>query len=93
MEQSALAASVLSSQIISNVPAAVLLSGLRIIGGELLAGVNIGGLGTPVASLASLISLKLYSKGENARMGRYLLLFTAFNAAGLLLLLLFFYLF
>ena len=41
---------------------------------------NVGGLGTPIASLASLISLKLYSAAEGARVGRYLLVFTAVNA-------------
>ena len=79
----------LTSQIISNVPAALLLSGFTDAGRELLLGVNIGGLGTPVASLASLISLKLYSHSEHASTGRYLSLFSAVNFAllGLLLIL------
>ena len=42
-------------------------------------GVNVGGLGTPIASLASLISLKLYSHSEHAHTGRYLLEFTITN--------------
>ncbi len=69
----------LASQVISNVPAALLLSGFTDNSRELLLGVNIGGLGTPIASLASLISLKLYSHSENARSGRYLLLFLLVN--------------
>ena len=76
----------LTSQIISNVPAAVLLSGFTTNGKALLLGVNIGGLGTPIASLASLISLKLYSQSEGARMGRFLLEFMAVNLLLLLLL-------
>ena len=57
----------LASQVISNVPAALLLSGFTDNARELLLGVDVGGLGTPIASLASLISLKLYSRSEGAR--------------------------
>ena len=53
----------------------------------LLLGVNLGGLGTLVASLASLISFKLYGASAGAAKGRYLLVFTLVNA-GLLALLL-----
>ena len=52
----------------------------------LLAGVDVGGLGTPIASLASLISLKLYLRAENASLPRYLLVFTLANIVGLVLL-------
>lgn len=76
----------LSSQIISNVPAALLLSGFTDQYRELLLGVNIGGLGTPIASLASLISMKLYSHSDHARPGRYLLEFTVVNLFLLILL-------
>ena len=76
----------LASQVISNVPAALLLSGFTDDWRGLLLGTDIGGLGTPVASLASLISLKLYLRTPGAQMGRYLRFFTAANAAGLLLL-------
>lgn len=86
MEKSALFTSILASQVISNVPAAVLLSGFSDNWRDLLAGTNIGGLGTPIASLASLISLKLYIKSETARPGTYLSLFAAANLTGLLLL-------
>ncbi len=80
----------LTSQVISNVPAALLLSRFTEAGRELLLGVNIGGLGTPVASLASLISLKLYFHSEHASSGRFLGLFSLVNF-GLLVLLLFLY--
>ena len=78
-----------ASQVISNVPAAVLLSGFTDSWRELLAGVNIGGLGTPIASLASLITMKLYLRWPGAKIGRFLLVFTAANVAGLVILLLF----
>ena len=72
-------AALLASQIISNVPAALLLSGFTDNARDLLLGVDIGGLGTPIASLASLISLKLYSRSRGAHTGRYLLVFTLVN--------------
>ena len=78
--------SLLASQVISNVPAALLLSGFTDQSRELLLGVNIGGLGTPIASLASLISMKLYSHSEHAHTGRYLLEFSAVNLLLLLIL-------
>jgi Na+/H+ antiporter NhaD/arsenite permease-like protein len=77
---------VLASQIVSNVPAALLLSSFTDNARELLLGVDIGGLGTPVASLASLISLKLYSRTAGARVGKYLLTFTLVNLALLIVL-------
>lgn len=70
---------VVSSQVISNVPAAMMLSGFTENAKELLLGVNIGGLGTLVASLASVISYKQYSKTENANTARYMLVFSAVN--------------
>lgn len=81
--------SALASQVISNVPAAVLLSGFTENGRALLLGTNIGGLGTPIASLASLISLKLYSRSDGAESGRYMKLFLLLNFALLIVLLLF----
>ena len=71
--------SVLLSQIISNVPAAVMLSSFTQKSKDLLIGVNIGGLGTVVASLASLISYKLYCETEKAQKGKYMLIFSAVN--------------
>ena len=79
--------SALCSQVISNVPAAVLLSGFTEQGRMLLLGCDIGGLGTPVASLASLISYKAYSRYPAADCGRYLRLFLLLNIVLLVLLL------
>ena len=62
-------------------PAALLLSDFTDQSRALLLGVNIGGLGTPIASLASLISMKLYAHSDHAHTGRYLLEFTVVNAA------------
>ena len=76
-----------ASQVISNVPAAVLLSAFTEDWRALLAGVNIGGLGTPIASLASLITLKLYMRWPGAKVGRFMLVFTVANLLGLALLL------
>ncbi len=73
--------SALFSQFISNVPAAIMLSSFTKNAGALIIGTNIGGLGTPVASLASLISYKLYCSGPNAKRGRYLLVFSIVNFA------------
>lgn len=72
-------AGVLLSQIFSNVPAAVLLSGFTQNAAPLLVGVNLGGLGTLIASMASLISFRFVCKEGN--MGRFLLVFTAVNVA------------
>lgn len=79
--------SVLFSQFLSNVPAALLLSGFTDNFAGLLVGTNIGGLGTLIASMASLISYKQYAQSENAQKGKYLLTFTLFNVAGLCVLL------
>ena len=76
-----------ASQVISNVPAAVLLSAFTENWKALLSGVNIGGLGTPIASLASLITLKLYMRWPNANVGRFMGVFLAANVAGLVILL------
>ncbi len=76
----------LASQFISNVPAALLLSGFTDKAGALLLGVDVGGLGTPIASLASLIAMKLYSHAEHAHTGRFLLVFSAVNLVLLVLL-------
>ena len=74
-----LAIGVLSSQAISNVPAALLLSGFTTNYRELLIGVNLGGLGTLIASMASLISYKLFAKEYNDQKGKYFWWFTAAN--------------
>ena len=87
--KSTLLTSVGTSQIISNVPAAVLLSGFTDQWRQLLAGVNIGGLGTPIASLASLITLKLYMRWPGANTIRFIMVFTFANLLGLVILLAF----
>ena len=86
MQGRELLVSVLVSQVTSNVPAAIMLSGFTENGRALLLGTNIGGLGTLVASLASLISYRLYLGGEKARPGLYLGIFTALNVCLLLIL-------
>lgn len=72
-------AGVAASQVISNVPAALLLSGFTEDYGRLLVGVNLGGLGTLIASMASLISYKYVAKEESAGKGAYLAVFTVSN--------------
>ena len=70
---------VLVSQCISNVPAAIMLAPFTDNFKELILGVNIGGLGTLIASLASVISFKYYSIARGAKKQKYLLLFTLMN--------------
>ncbi len=70
---------VVLSQVISNVPAAMLLSGYSSDLRELIIGVDLGGLGTLIASMASLISYKSIARHYPERKGRYLALFTAAN--------------
>ena len=86
LAQNTALASGVTSQVISNVPAAVLLSNFTADWQGLLIGTNIGGLGTPIASLASLISMKAYLKSPGARGGRYLLVFTLANGLALAIL-------
>lgn len=68
--------SILLSQVISNVPASLMLSSFTDNGTQLLLGVDLGGLGTIIASLASLISFQFYRKTDTAQSGKYLLAFT-----------------
>lgn len=80
------ATSVAASQIISNVPAALLLSGFTDNIGALIIGTNIGGLGTLIASMASLITFKYIARFDKSLRGRYILYFTVSNIALLVLL-------
>ena len=82
------AISVALSQVISNVPATLMLSGFTSDYTSLLIGVNVGGLGTLIASMASLISYKAYSKEYQEKSGKYLLVFTAVNVVFLIALVL-----
>lgn len=93
LQENALLTAVCTSQIISNVPAAIMLSGFTGQWKPMLAGVNIGGLGTPIASLASLITIKLYMRWENAKIVRFLGYFTVANILALGVLLLFSFIF
>lgn len=86
-------AGVAASQVISNVPAALLLSGFTENFSALTVGVNLGGLGTLIASMASLISYKLVVRRENGIGGTYLRYFTLANVSFLGVLLLFFWVF
>lgn len=76
-------AGVLTSQIFSNVPATVLLSGFTDNAKDLLIGVNLGGLGTLIASMASLISFKFVQR-ENVKLFKYFAVFTFMNIIFLL---------
>ena len=77
---------ILTSQIISNVPAAILLSGFSSNFSALLTGVNVGGLGTLIASLASLISFKFFSREYPDKKGAYMIRFTIWNGIFLIVL-------
>ena len=87
--KSTLLFSVISCQVISNVPSAILLSQFTDNYKDLLLGVNIGGVGTLIASLASLITFREYTKQNKGKTGQYVLLFSAFNFAFLAILVLF----
>lgn len=75
---------VLSSQLISNVPAAMLIAPFTENWKELLMGVNVGGMGTLIASMASLISYKLYVETYQEEKSTYFKWFTVYNIIGLL---------
>ena len=77
---------ILLSQCISNVPAAILLSGFTDAVKPLLYGVNIGGLGTLIASLASVISYRAYGDSKGAAKGAYMKTFTIYNLIYLVIL-------
>lgn len=73
-------AAALFSQVISNVPAAILLAPFSSDPAALLVGVNIGGVGTLVASLASLIALNEFRRARPGESWRFVLIFTGINA-------------
>ena len=79
LDKSTLLFSIVSCQFISNVPSAILLSQFTTDYKDLLLGVNIGGVGTLIASLASLITLREYSKNNPGKTKKYILMFTVFN--------------
>jgi len=84
--------SVFASQVISNVPAAILLSAFTDNISTLIIGTNLGGLGTIIASMASLISFKYYGTVEGKHNAVYLLVFTLLNLIFLGILLILYYL-
>ena len=84
-EKSTFISSIISSQFISNVPATMLISAFTPYYKELLLGVNIGGLGTIIASLASVISYKLYINEYPKDGTDYMKKFTTYNVLGLVI--------
>ena len=78
--------SVLSCQVISNVPSAILLSQFTSNYPALLIGVNIGGVGTLISSLASLITFREYCSHNPGKSGKYIGIFSAFNFSFLIFL-------
>ena len=89
LEKSTLLFSILSCQFISNVPSAILLSQFTENYRELLLGVNIGGVGTLISSLASLITFREYTAHNPGKSGYYIKTFSLFNLAFLVILVLF----
>ena len=86
LEKSTLLFSVVSCQCISNVPSAILLSQFTSNYTDLLVGVNIGGVGTLIASLASLITFREYVKHNPGKTGYYIGMFSVFNFSFLIIL-------
>lgn len=84
--KSTLLFSVFSCQIISNVPSAILLSQFTENYRDLLVGVNIGGIGTLISSLASLITLREFAKYNPKKIGQYIGMFSAYNFGFLIIL-------
>lgn len=86
LDRNTLLFSVASCQVISNVPSAILLSQFTGNYADLLVGVNIGGVGTLISSLASLITFREYVKHNPKKTGYYIVLFSLFNFGFLFLL-------
>ncbi len=86
LQKNTLLVSVLSCQVISNVPSAILLSQFATDWTALLIGVNIGGVGTLISSLASLITFREYTSKTDGKAGKYILLFSLFNFGFLIIL-------
>ncbi len=86
LDKSTLLFSTLSCQVISNVPSAILLSQFTSDYKSLLLGVNIGGVGTLISSLASLITFREYKKHNPDKIGYYVKTFSLFNFAFLIIL-------
>ena len=78
---------VAASQVISNVPAAMLLSGFSSNYEAIIIGINIGGFGTLIASMANLISYKILVREFRQLKVKYLIVFTVLNVVLLVILL------
>lgn len=89
MEKSVFVVTLIASQLVSNVPSSVMLSEFTDNSKAILLGANIGGLGTIIASLASLISFKLYCKSEDAEKPRFFGIFTLYNVIVMALMIVF----
>ena len=88
LEKSPMASIIITSQIISHVPASVLLSQFVHNSRDILLGANIGALGTLIASMASLITFKYYSKVKDSNILKYIKEFTIYNAMFMFILIL-----
>lgn len=86
LNKNTLLVSTLCCQVISNVPSAILLSQFTENYPALLVGVNVGGVGTLIASLASLITFREYTKHFKGQTLKYIGLFSAFNFGFLIIL-------
>ena len=86
LEKNTLLTSILSCQVISNVPSAILLSEFTENYRELLLGVNIGGVGTLISSRASLITFREYTSHVKGKTLQYIGLFSALNFGFLIIL-------
>lgn len=81
MDESPVLTTALFSQAVSNVPAAMMLSNFTSDWEALLAGANIGGFGTPIASMASLITFRIYARWESHSSKAFMALFLLSNFA------------
>ena len=86
LEKNTLLTSIFSCQVISNVPSAILLSEFTTNYKDLLLGVNIGGVGTLISSLASLITFREYTSHVKGKTAQYIGLFSALNFGFLIIL-------
>jgi len=70
----------LSSQVICNIPTTLLLESFTDNWKALMIGTDVGGLGTPIASMANLIAIKAYMRTEDAKHGRFMIEFVAIES-------------
>lgn len=82
---------ILFSQVLTNIPASILLTGFSQNYTDIIIGINIGGLGTLIASFCNLIAYKIYVNEYNNKKGKFLLIFSLLNVILMAILLLFYY--